>query len=144
MNGKEAQSLINFVCEIVAGREDFRAAALCGSWARGHARDESDIDIIIIACAPNQLRCKQSWIMELPFERAGFRYVNHQTATYGAVWSAHIELQPSAELELSFAGKTWAALHPIDPGTRDVVADGFKILVDKDGSLGRLILATAN
>ena len=144
MKAKEAQSLINFVSEIVTEREDFRAAALCGSWARGNARDLSDLDIVIIAREPNQLRCKPSWIVELPFGRAGFRYVKHRTATYGAVWSAHVELEPRAELELSIAGKTWAALDPIDPGTRYVITDAFKILVDKDGSLGRLSWATAN
>jgi hypothetical protein len=42
------------------------------------------------------------------------------------------------EVELSFAAPSWAALDPIDAGTRAVVANGFQILLDKTGLLARL------
>lgn len=61
-----------------------------------------------------------------------------KTWKYGVVWSAHIALEPEADLELTLADENWASLHPMDPGTRGVVMDAFKILIDKDGALERL------
>jgi hypothetical protein len=76
------------------------------------------------------------------YESSTFRrwlsLLGHNTARYGAVWSTHIELEPEAELELTLAEENWASVHPIDPGTRHVVMDAFKILIDKDGALERL------
>jgi hypothetical protein len=74
----------------------------------------------------------------LRFSDAGFRYIAHHGAQYGTVWSAHIKLEPEAELELTFADESWPSVHPVDPGTRHVVTDAFKILVDKDGGLRSL------
>ena len=50
----------------------------------------------------------------------------------------HIELEPEAELELTLAKENWASVHPIDPGTRHIVMDAFKVLIDKDSTLERL------
>jgi len=57
------------------------------------------------------------------------------------VWSAHVELGPDAEPELTLAGESWASVDPIDPGTLHVVADPFTILIDKDRVLRRLCSA---
>ena len=103
----------------------------CGSWARGNPRHSSDRDLLIIARNPKQFRRNQKWIGELEFEEAGVRYVDHETATYGAAWSAHIELEPAARRQLTLAGASWAC--PIDSGTKHDITDTFKILVDKDG-----------
>ena len=43
--------------------------------------------------------------------------------------------------ELTFARPSWAALTPIDPGARRVIADGCRILHDPDEALTRLHLA---
>jgi hypothetical protein len=71
----------------------------------------------------------------LKFSDAGFHYKDHNTSKYGAVWSAHIELEPEAEL---LAKESWASVHPIDAGARDVVTNAFNVLIDKDGALRRL------
>jgi hypothetical protein len=117
------------------------AMAICGSWARGNPRPGSDLDLLIIAQDPDFLRCDQTWIRELRFSDAGFQYIGHKMVRYGAVWSAHVELQPDAELEPTFAGASWASVDPIDPGTLHVVADAFTILIDKDRILQRLCSA---
>ena len=83
-------------------------------------------------------RRDQKWIRELKLSDVGFRYVGHETTKYGVVWSAHIALEPEAELELTLADENWASVRPMDPGTRRVVMDAFKILIDKDGALERL------
>lgn len=35
----------------------------------------------------------------------------------------------------------WAATGPVDPGTRSVVRDGFRVLHDSEGLLARLVEA---
>jgi uncharacterized protein len=138
MNATEARRLIACVEALVMGRDAFRAVAICGSWARGDPGPDSDLDVLIITKDPESLRCNKEWIRELEFADAGFRYVGHETVTYGVVWSAHISLEPHAALELTFAEPSWASVDPLDPGTREVVTDAFEILVDKDSVLQRL------
>jgi predicted nucleotidyltransferase len=138
MNAAETDRMIAVIQWLVTGRDDLRGMAVCGSWARGNPRPDSDLDLLIVAQGPELLRRRQKWIRELKFSDAGFRYIGHKTAKYGAVWSAHIELEPEAKLELTFAKESWASIHPIDQGTRDVVTDAFKVLIDKDGTLQRL------
>jgi predicted nucleotidyltransferase len=139
----QAARLVAFVRSLVLGRDDFRAMAVCGSWARGDARSDSDLDILILASDPIRIRRRQNWLRDLPYSTAGFRYRSHQTATYGVVWSAHIELTPDAELELSFAFPNWADTSPIDEGTYVCVSGGFRIEADKDQALHRLVAACA-
>ena len=138
MNATEVHRLVACVQALATERDDFRAVAICGSWARGDPGPASDLDVLIIAKDPKSLHCNQEWMKDLQFDDAGFRYVGHETATYGAVWSAHIDLEPHAALELTFAERCWASIDPIDPGTREVVTDAFQILVDKDSVLQRL------
>lgn len=138
MNTAETNGLIEVIQMLVKGRDDLRAMAVCGSWARGNPRPDSDLDVLIIAQDQGSLRRNQKWIGELKYSDAGFRYVDHESVQYGPVWSAHIKLEPEADLELTFAGENWTSVHPLDPGTRRVVTDGFKILVDKDGVLQSL------
>jgi predicted nucleotidyltransferase len=136
MNAAESHRLIAVIQWLVTGRDDLRGMAVCGSWARGNPRPDSDLDLLIIAQGPELLRRRRKWIRELKFSDAGFRYIGHKTAKYGAVWSAHIELEPEAKLELTFAKESWASVNPIDQDTRDVATE--KVLIDKDGALQRL------
>jgi hypothetical protein len=43
------------------------------------------------------------------------------------------------EVELGIADTLWARLDPVDAGTRRVVTDGLKPLVDKDGLFRALV-----
>jgi uncharacterized protein len=138
MNFAEAERLIAFVEKLTRHRDGFRAAALCGSWARGNPRSDSDLDFLLIAKHSECLRRNQNWLRSLDFSDAGFRCVGHVTARYGIVWSAHIDLLPVAELELTFADQSWASIDPLDPGTKRVVSDAFRIILDKDGHLQQL------
>jgi predicted nucleotidyltransferase len=138
MNAAEVNRLIAVIEALVSGRDELRGMAICGSWARGNPRPDSDLDVLIIAQEPGSLRRDEEWVHALRFSDAGFRYIGHHSAQYGAVWSAHIKLEPEAELELTFADKNWASVQRIDPSTRHVVTDAFTIIVDKDGRLRNL------
>jgi len=68
---------------------------------------------------------------------------DHESASYGVVWSAHVELLPACGLELTFAKEAWASIDPVESGTFRVVKDAFSALLDKDGAFARLQRAVA-
>jgi hypothetical protein len=139
MSPKTAETLAALVAGWVARQPDLRGLALAGSWARGNARPESDLDLVILATDQDRYRRDAAWLGTLGLEGAGYRIVARTPAPYGVVWSWHLQLEPDAKLELAFAGPDWASINPVDAGTRRVVDDAFKILVDKDGRLGALL-----
>ena len=138
MDERQARDLISVIQKMVETRDDLRALAVCGSWARGNPRPDSDLDLLVIARDAAECRDNQSFVERLPYQQAQLTYRSHSTKTYGVVWSAHIHLEPDAELELTFASTDWASVDPVDPGTRKVVSDAFRIVLDKDGRLARL------
>ena len=143
MDAATAQELIAMIGTLVDSRDDLRALAVCGSWARGNPRPDSDLDLLVIARDAATWRDETQWVSRLPYERARLSYRSHVIATYGVVWSVHVSLEPSAQLELTVASPDWASCDPVDGGTRDVVLDAFKVVVDKDGCLARLVAACA-
>jgi len=143
MNERQARDLVSMAYSLVQDQHALRALAVCGSWARGNPRPDSDLDILIVAQDVVPWRNEQRWVGGLPFEKAQLAYRSHRTAKYGVAWSAHICLEPDAELELTFVSTSWTCVDPIDPGTRDVVSDAFRIIVDKDGHLARLAAVCA-
>jgi len=139
MSPKTAENLTALVAGWVARQPDLLGLALAGSWARGNARPESDLDLVILTTDPDRYRRDAAWLGTLGLEDAFYRIVSRTAAQYGVVWSWHLQLEPDATLELAFAGPGWASINPVEAGTRRVVEDGFKILVDKDGRLGALL-----
>lgn len=134
-------ALVDAIRSWVKARDDLRALALAGSWATGNARPGSDVDLLIVASEPDDYRRPREWLNDIGFSEAGFEIERYETAIYGAVWSCHTFLKPGAEVELTFAAPAWTSTSPIDDGTRSVVADGFQVIVDKDGALARLAAA---
>jgi hypothetical protein len=76
---------------------------------------------------------------EIDFAGAGYRVLSSENATYGAVWSRHVTLIPTAKVELTFANCSWARIDPVDLGTRSVVKDAFQVIVDKNQILAALV-----
>jgi hypothetical protein len=138
MNAADAKAIIDAVTDWANNREDIRALALVGSWARGNPHPASDLDILLLSDSAADYR-HGAWLTEVAFESAGFHLQSHQAVTYGAVWSEHLQLEPDAEVELTFARCSWANVDPIDNGTRQVVNDGLHIIFDRDRVLTKLI-----
>lgn len=120
-------------------RHDVRALALVGSWARGNPRRTSDIDLLLLSDRADEYHRLRRWWDDIDFTEAGYRQQSSESARYGAVWSQHFHLLPRAEVELTFAKTSWAKTDPIDSGTRSVVKDAFRIIVDKDGLFAKLV-----
>ena len=139
MTPADAKALTDAAARWVEERADLKSLALVGSWARNQARPDSDIDLLVLADDPSAYRSERAWLSRvLP---PPFRVISEHVADYGVVWSCHALLEPEAELELGFGPLTWAATDPIDAGTLGVVKGGFRIVVDKDGRLKRLLEA---
>ena len=124
-----------------------------GSYARGEATPESDIDLIAIASNPEFFRQNHDWMHQINWESINCKILAFNDAQYGAVWSRHIHLtkyltkyltnlsddSTSMKIEISFGLPTWASVNPIDSGTFNVVSRGCKILYDSQGILTNLI-----
>lgn len=139
MNRFEAVAITRAVGDWAVVRDDIRAMALAGSWARDNPRQRSDIDLILLSDRAHEYRRLRKWLTEIDFSKAGYRQQSSESATYGVVWSRHIHLLPKAEVELTFAECSWARTAPVDSGTRAVVKDAFRVIFDKDGILAKLL-----
>jgi predicted nucleotidyltransferase len=106
----------------VARRPHVAAAALVGSHARGTATPTSDVDLVILCSAPDEL-LTGDW-PEL------FGEIESRTfEDYGALRSLRVHYRSGTEVEFGVARPSWANL-PLDRGTREVLADGVSILHD--------------
>lgn len=138
MEKVDADKLMEAVKTWAAKRNDVRAMALAGSWARGNPSIASDLDVVLLTDRASDYRNTATWLTQIEFGQAGYRVQSSKSAIYGVAWSEHVHLQPDAEVELTFAKCSWASTDPIDEGTRRVVGDAFLIVFDKDRSLQRL------
>jgi hypothetical protein len=91
---------------------------------------------MLITREPPAFRNSQTWIEDIDW---GSSVAEWRDAQYGRVWSRHFRLADGSALELSFADPSWAEVDPLDAGTRDVIAGGFRILVDREHLFGHLI-----
>lgn len=134
--------ILEIVVDWAKTRDDIRGVVLVGSHARGEARSNSDIDLVLLADHPEGFR-SANWPTIIDWSRAGVQVRNCVDEEYGAVWCRRIWLEPEGELEVGFAPLSWADVSPVDEGTKRVVRDGCRILYDPDGVLQRLTLAIA-
>jgi predicted nucleotidyltransferase len=122
-------------------RPGVAAIALVGSHARGAARPDSDIDMVILVDDPQAYRHEQSWLSSLAVNALNDTVITSQDEDYGPLWSRRVFLASGHEVEFGFARRTWAATEPLDSGTRHVVRDGCRALYDPHGIVERLIAA---
>ncbi len=105
---------------------DILAVILAGSYARGEQRVDSDIDILILTRNAEKLLSDVSL-----FSRFG-GILKTDIEHYGAVISLRVWYENGLEAEFAVAGVEWVS-RPLDAGTRKVLKDGFRVIVDKEG-----------
>ena len=130
--------ILNLTVEFAQGNADVIAVGLCGSWARGNAKSDSDIDLLILVRNKSKFK-KTNWIKDLAFEKINEKVEHFKDKIYGLVWSRHIFLNSKAQIEFSFAESSWANTENLDKGTHKVVSDGFKIIYDPELILNKLV-----
>jgi len=122
-------------------RDPVLAVALLGSYARDEARPDSDVDLIVITSDPGRFRHQTQWVDDLPWKQLGIEVSSWADEDYGALWSRRLILSTGREVEVGFAAPSWAAIDPIDAGTKEVVQGGMRILLDPSGLLNQLLHA---
>lgn len=115
-------------------QQDIRAVALVGSYARGEARSDSDIDLILLARDPARYLRRTDWVSTFG------EVLESSLENWGEVQSLRVRFRDAPEVEFGFAGLDWAGLPP-DRGTSDVLRRGCRTLIDHDALLGQVLAA---
>ena len=93
---KTTEHIRNFLDAFVpwaSAQEDMQAIALVGSYARGAARDDSDIDLVLLTDEPQKYLEDLKWMERFgPVEK-------HQTENYGKLISIRVWYQNGVEVE---------------------------------------------
>lgn len=127
-----ATALIEIVQKWAERRDDIRALALVGSHARGDARSDSDIDLVLLCSDPARYVRQMDWVST--FEEV----VRSSLEDWGKVQSVRALYRSGTEVEFGITGLDWAAIPP-DRGTSDVLRNGSSILLDRDALLSRVM-----
>ena len=114
------------------------AAGICGSYARGEARPDSDIDFCILTADPDALLEDHSWIYCFGSDAR----VAELVEDYNLVQSIRV-FYGVTEAEFGVTDQAWMQL-PIDRGTAGVMNDGLRILYDPEGHLERAVAYAAS
>jgi streptomycin adenylyltransferase len=112
---------------------DISALGLAGSWARGAERMSSDVDLVVLTTSPDSYIQSEEWLSDFgdpPVVR---------TQEWGVLTERRVRLDSGLEIEFGFTMPAWAAVAPVDAGTRRVVSDGMRPLYDPMDSLAKLI-----
>jgi aminoglycoside 6-adenylyltransferase len=133
----EVQRIIRQATQWAAARPDIRAVLLVGSWARGAAQPDSDVDLVVLTTAPESYPPDGAWTRELG--AVGVSRVKQ----WGPVAERRLVLPSGLEVEVGIGPLSWAKTDPLDAGTCEVVRDGSRILHDPDGRMLRLLAACA-
>jgi predicted nucleotidyltransferase len=128
----EVERLLEAMLKWASARHDVRGLALVGSWARGTAHMESDVDLVLLTLRVERYTEADDWIRDLGCETL------ERTTAWGALMERRLRMPSGLEVELGVVPPYWAAVYPVDSGTRSVVEDGMRVLHDPDGLLRAL------
>jgi uncharacterized protein len=116
-------------------RPGVRAVGMAGSWARGDAGPGSDVDLVVVVDDPAAVG--EGVASALPGDA-----VDVATREWGPVLERRFRLPSGMEVDVGLAPVSWATV-PVDAGTARVVSDGFRVLLDPEGLLTRLVREVA-
>lgn len=109
------------------------ALVLVGSWARGTNRPDSDMDLVILTNDKEKFLDTSAYF-------ARFSPVSHENVEYyGRCTSVRVFYENGPEVEFGLVDSGWADI-PLDEGTRRVLTDGYRVLVDKVQAFEKLSL----
>ncbi|HPP99821.1 MAG TPA: nucleotidyltransferase domain-containing protein [Termitinemataceae bacterium] len=109
---------------------DIDAILLVGSHARGEARTDSDIDLVIISSQWESLLSERKWLHHFG------EPLRITQENYGLLTSLRV-FYTDKEIEFGLTSPQWLAL-PLDPGTKEVLEGGYRILYERRGYLSSL------
>jgi Nucleotidyltransferase domain. len=116
----------------VSSQSDIESVALVGSYAREAAKEDSDVDIVILTADPDKYLLNKSWVSRFGESE------RYQEEDYGKLTSVRVFYASGLEVEFGFVTPDWARA-PIDAGTKRVVSGGIKVLHDPHGNIARML-----
>ncbi len=134
---KQVQILLKEVTKWAESNPDILGVALVGSYARDEARLDSDVDFVLLASAPQDFINKPEWIKEFGLIKS---YI---VEDWGLVTSLRVYYKNGLEVEYGLTSSEWVR-EPINEGTRRVIIDGLKILLDKTGLFAQVLREVTN
>ena len=127
----EVSAILADVCRWARSRSDILGVALVGSHASGRARDDSDVDLVIVTDTPGAYQ-NADWVRSAVGQRA---IVGTRRERFGNVWSLFVTLPEGPEIEFTFAERSWVKTDPPAPEVCRIVRAGVAILHDPLGDL---------
>ena len=106
---------------------------LVGSYARNSAKDNSDIDFVVITENLGILLNNYAWTKQFG------SVADTKKEDYGLVQSLRVFYKDGIEAEFGITTSKWLKTNPVDSGTQKVLLGGYKILFDKDDLLNKFI-----
>jgi predicted nucleotidyltransferase len=103
---------------------DISAVILVGSHARGEARPDSDIDLVIIAENPERYFLEHIWLKNFG------QSIKTKHEDWGLVQSLRVWYDSGLEIEFGFTSKDWIS-EPLDTGTQEVLGNGYRFIINK-------------
>ncbi|MFF1445394.1 nucleotidyltransferase domain-containing protein [Streptomyces sp. NPDC058295] len=131
----EMRRVVDRVTRWAGNRSDVVGLLLVGSFARGAARPDSDVDLVVLSTAPARYAEDDGWARELALGEVS------RVRERGPVTEWRYVTASGLEVEVGVGYTHWARTDPVDAGTRRVVTDGARPLYDPAGILGALIQA---
>ncbi|MFJ6530611.1 nucleotidyltransferase domain-containing protein [Streptomyces longwoodensis] len=129
----EIDDFIDRITSWCGDREDVVGLLLVGSCARGTARPDSDVDLVLLTTDPSRHLLEDAWVADLRLGEV------IRTRSWGPVTERRCRTASGLEVELAVGSPDWARTDPVDPGTRRVVSDGARVLHDPAGVLAALV-----
>jgi predicted nucleotidyltransferase len=127
---EDIRDFLNMFVDWASEQPDVQGVAVVGSYARDEARDDSDVDFVILTDQPEKYLEDILWI-----EQFG-RVEKHQIEDYGKLASLRVWYQNGVEVEYGITTPDWAAI-PLDAGTQEVMRGGIKVLFERGSLLSR-------
>lgn len=116
---------LNNVEQWVNQNDDIKSLILVGSYARGEAREDSDVDLVIITTNPDV------YINNYFIDNFG-KVKESKKEDWGRVTSIRAFYADNGlEVEFGITTPIWIE-KPLDEGTFRVLSDGYKVIVDKE------------
>jgi uncharacterized protein len=114
-------------------QNDIEGLFLVGSYAKNLSRENSDIDLVIITKEPIAYLDNPLWIDNFGKPK---KIIDED---WGLLRTKRVFYDSGLEVEFNFTNSDWIKTNPIDEGTKKVLTDGNKILLDKTGQLKSFI-----
>lgn len=131
---REVRSVVDTVVGGAAERAEVRGVLVVGSWARGTARMDSDVDVVVLT-GNVHYSVAGVWTGLLGGEMV-------RSAEWGALREIRVRRPSGLVVEIGVTPVSWADTDPVDAGTHRVIDDGHRVVHDPAGVLARLSAAS--